>query len=250
MIGNSLPGRRNAMPRPISLTRPRRAPAAAPTPLLKTGEAVFAKVTDTALVEDRRGPGHYSGRSSGISIPIALGVRYRVGANRGHFVQGTPTPTAIDTGTTYVTNQRVIFQGGKQTRECAFAKLIGFEHDDAEGSTTFSVSNRQRPTRIQYGPSIAGWFEFRLDLGLAHYRGTVASLVAGLQQGLDEIDRHRPLEPNQIASPVVAPSATDPVALKGPGDVADGQRRLVCRSLESIPTSMVGWNCMDGLHPQ
>jgi len=57
--------------------------------------------------------------------------------------------------TVFITNQRVIFQGSKQTRECAFAKLIGFEHDDATGSTTFSVSNRQKPTTIHYGPDLS-----------------------------------------------------------------------------------------------
>jgi len=62
---------------------------------------------------------------------------------RGHYVSGAPTPTAIDNGTVYVTNQRVIFQGSKQTRECKFAKLLGVQHDDVEGSTTLSVSNRQ-----------------------------------------------------------------------------------------------------------
>jgi hypothetical protein len=185
--------------------------------MLKKGESVFAKVTNTSLVEDRRGPGHYQGHSQGVSIPITSfggrSVRYRVGVNKGHYVSGTPTPTAIDTGTTFITNQRVIFQGSKQTRECLYAKLIGFEHDDHLGSTTFSVSNRQKPTTIHYGPSIAGWFDFRLDLGLAHYKGTVADLVAELQQGLDEIDMNRPPEPAQIAptpSTITAPPQAAP----------------------------------------
>lgn len=181
--------------------------------MLKPGEAVFAKVTNTSLIEERKGAGHYQGRSQGVSIPIGSfggrSVRYRVGVNKGHFVSGTPIPTAIDTGTTYITNQRVIFQGGKQTRECAYAKLIGFEHDDGTGSTTFSVSNRQKPTTIHYGSDIAGWFDFRLDLGLAHFKGTVAELVAELQDGLDEIDRNRPPEPADIAP--TPPSAIAPV---------------------------------------
>ncbi len=191
--------------------------------MLKPGEAVFAKVTNTALVEDRKGPGHYQGHSQGVSIPIAKvggrSIRYRVGVNKGHYVSGTPTPTAIDTGTTFITNQRVIFQGGEQTRECAFAKLIGFEHDDRDGSTTFSVSNRQKPTTIHYGPGIAGWFDFRLDLGLAHFRGTVAQLVTELQNGLDEIDKHRPPEPAAVApTPVAAisPAQADQVAPAAP----------------------------------
>ncbi len=197
--------------------------SAADSIMLKNGEAVFAKVTNTSLVEERRGPGHYQGHSQGVSIPIASfggrSVRYRVGVNKGHYVSGTPTPTAIDTGTTFITNQRVIFQGGKQTRECAYVKLIGVEHDDKEGSTTFSVSNRQKPTTIHYGPSIAGWFDFRLDLGLAHYKGTVDELVTELQQGLDEIDKNRPPEPAQIAPTpprAIAPTQPTPEAPAAP----------------------------------
>jgi hypothetical protein len=126
--------------------------------MLKSGETLFCKVTNVSLVEERRGKGHYQGGSTGFSIPVGSvggrSVRYRIGASRGHYVQGAPSPTAIDTGTMFVTNQRVVFRGTKQTRECAFAKLIGFQHS-VDGSTTFSVSNRQKPTTIHYGPSIS-----------------------------------------------------------------------------------------------
>jgi hypothetical protein len=93
--------------------------------MLGADEAVFYRVTGAALIEERRGQGHYQGRSAGVSIPVGSiagrSVRYRVGASRGHFVQGAPSPTAIDTGTVYITSKRVIFQGTRQTRECAFA---------------------------------------------------------------------------------------------------------------------------------
>jgi hypothetical protein len=167
--------------------------------MLRRGEALFFKVAGAALIEERRGPGHYEGRSSGFSVPVgSIGgrsVRYRVGASRGHFVQGAPVPTAIDTGAVYITNQRVIFQGSRQTRECAFPKLIGFQHSDAEGYTTFSVSNRQKPTTIAYGPDLSGAFDFRLDLALADYRDTVGDIVVQLKQDLAQIDAQRPPAP-------------------------------------------------------
>lgn len=170
--------------------------------MLAAGEAVFIKVTGASLVEDRRGSGHYEGGSTGVSIPAgSLGghsVRYRVGANRGHYVQGEPTPTAIDTGTVYLTNKRVIFQGAKQTREGIFAKLIGFQHADSEGSTTFSVSNRQTPTTVHYGPKLSGDFDFRLDLALAHFRGTASDLFTQLQQELAQLDAGRPVAPADL----------------------------------------------------
>jgi hypothetical protein len=153
--------------------------------MLKPGEAVFAIVGGAALVEERQGPGHWEGSSSSVSIPIgSLGgrsVRYTAGSSKGHYVQGTSTPTAIDTGIVYVTNQRIIFQGGKQTRECPWSKLIGLQHDDKIGKTAFSVSNRQKPLVIQYGPKASAWFNFRLGLALAHYNETVPALVAQLE---------------------------------------------------------------------
>jgi hypothetical protein len=166
--------------------------------LLGSTELLFYAVSGAALVEQRH-EGHYSGRSAGISVPLgSIGgrpVRYRVGASRGHYVQTTSTPTAVDTGTVYVTNKRVIFVGAKQTRECGFAKLIGFHHEDQDGATTFSVSNRQKPTTIHYGPELSASFDFRLDLALAHYKGTVADLVAQLTDDLTRIDEERPAAP-------------------------------------------------------
>jgi hypothetical protein len=166
--------------------------------LLKANEALFASVTNVALVEDRSTGGHWEGRSSGVSIPIgSIGgrsIRYHVGGTRGHYVQGTPVPTAIDVGTVYVTNQRAVFQGAKQTRECRFDKLLAVNHTP-DGATVFSVSNRQKPTTIHYGAEVAGWFEFRLDLALAHYRGNVDELVSHLQGDLATVDAARPSPP-------------------------------------------------------
>lgn len=166
--------------------------------ILKRGEAVFATITNASLIEERRGAGHFEARSSGVSIPIgSIGghsVRYHVGATRGHYVQAPPTPTAIDTGTVFITNQRVVFQGTRQTRECVFSKLIGFQHTD-DGATVFSVSNRQKPTVIHYGKEIAGWVDFRLDLALAHYNGTVPDLIAQLQGQIAQLQATKPQPP-------------------------------------------------------
>ena len=187
--------------------------------LLAPGETLFLQVSDTELIEERRGKGTYVGHSQGISVPVArIGgrqIRYRVGASKGHYVQGELSPTAVDTGTTYITSARVVFRGSNQTRECAFAKLLGFDHDDAAGTTTLSVSNRTKPTTIKYGPACAATVDFRLDLALAHFRGTVDELIAGLGADLAAVDSARPVaEPGAPAdaSPV-APVAPPPPAV-------------------------------------
>jgi len=190
--------------------------------LLATGESVYLQVSGCALVEERRGAGTYVGHSHGVSIPVArIGgrpIRYRVGASKGHFVQGDPAPTVIDTGTVTVTSSRVVFQGGAQTRECPFAKLIGVHHDAATGATTFSLSNRKTPVTVRYGPGVSETFEFRLDLALANFRGTVDELVAGLVADLAAIDASRP-EPVDVGQPEqgldVAPPASPPSSEPG-----------------------------------
>ncbi len=184
--------------------------------LLGPGETLYLQVADTALIEERRGPGTYTGHSQGISVPVVrVGgrqIRYRVGATRGHYVQGQPAPTAVDTGTTFITSTRVVFRGSRQTRTCAFAKLLGYDADGARGSVTLSVANRSTPTTIQYGPACAATVEFRLDLALAHFRGTVDDLVAGLEADLEAIDATRPADGAPGAVPPVAPVAPPPPA--------------------------------------
>jgi hypothetical protein len=182
--------------------------------LLAPGESVFLEVEGTALIEERRGRGTYVGHSQGISVPVMRAggrqIRYRVGASKGHYVQGEPSPTAIDTGTTFVTSSRVVFRGGAQTRECAFDKLIGFEHDDESGTTTLSVSNRSKPTTIHYGPACAATFDFRLDLALAHFRHTLDELVRGLEADLAAVDAGRPEGPSDQGPPPPPPVGSAP----------------------------------------
>jgi hypothetical protein len=107
--------------------------------ILKPGEAAFGTVSNVSLVEDRRVPGHYSGVSQGVSIPIGSvgghSVRYRV-------VQGSLHPEAVDTGNLVITNQRVLFVGGRKTVECLFAKLVN-ANVEAGHSFTFCLEPRE-----------------------------------------------------------------------------------------------------------
>lgn len=170
--------------------------------MLKPGESLYATVNAASLVEQRAGQGHFVAGSQGLSIPIGtLGghsVRYRVGTTRGHYVAAPPVATAIDNGTVYITDQRLVFTGSKQTRECAYAKLLSTNFQE-DGTCTLAVSNRQKPTVIHYGVSLSGWFEFRLDLAVAHYRGSVSQLVAQLQNELADLDANKPSLPARPA---------------------------------------------------
>jgi hypothetical protein len=146
--------------------------------VLKKGEALFGKLDSASLVEDRAGQGEWKGRSQGVSIPIgSLGgrsVRYRVGASKGHYVQGAPVATAIDIGTIFITNRRVIFRGHKQNRECLFDKLISCEHLDS-GESVIAVSNRQKNTVLHYGPGLNAWFRIHYEVAFADYKARATS---------------------------------------------------------------------------
>jgi hypothetical protein len=165
--------------------------------VLKPGETLFGQVQGASLVETRVQGGHWVSASSGFSIPVgSIGgrsIRYHAGRTRGHYVQGAPAPAAIDHGTMAVTSQRVVFVGSKQTRECSYAKLIGYSHDD--GEVTLSVSNRQHPTTIHYGSELEAWLVERLELALARFRGTATQLRDQVSGLLDEAERHRPNPP-------------------------------------------------------
>jgi hypothetical protein len=162
--------------------------------MLKPGEIAVAQITNVGLVEDRKGAGQWKGTSQGVSFPIGKvagrNVRYRVGATKGHYVQGAPTPTQVDVGTMVFTSQRIVYQGAKKTAECAFAKLLGIQHSG--DGITISVSNRQKPTTIYYGTRIDDWVTSRLSVALALYNGDADETKAQLQSQIDELQASKP----------------------------------------------------------
>jgi hypothetical protein len=131
---------------------------------------------------------------------VAKGVRYRVGGTRGSYVPGEEQPTAVDTGTVSITNQRVVFQGPKQAREWSYSKLIGMQHDPQQPWTSIQVSNRQKVSGFLYDQANAPEIRFRLALGVALFNDASDELAASLEQELAEHDAARPPAP-EIAPP-------------------------------------------------
>jgi hypothetical protein len=167
------------------------------TLVAKPNERIFLFVQGAGLVESRRGPGTWQGRSQGFSFPIGdTGVRYRVGGTRGHYVPGNETPTAIDTGVVTITDQRVVFQGPKQTREWNFSKLVGYEHYDSPAWTALQVSNRQKTSGILYGNEQAELVQFRIELALVHYQKRLDGFVTELEDEVSKHNTERPTEPS------------------------------------------------------
>jgi len=162
--------------------------------MLKPGEIGVAQITNVGLIEDRKGAGQWTGSSQGVSFPIGKiggrSVRYRVGATKGHYVQGSAVPTQVDVGTMTITSQRIVYQGAKKTAECLFTKLLGIQHSG--DGITLSVSNRQKPTAIYYGAQIDDKVTNRLSVALALYNGDAEETKVQLQTQINELEASKP----------------------------------------------------------
>jgi hypothetical protein len=174
---------------------------------LKKGERAYMVMQGSALIEPRRLPGQWQGRSSGYSFHVAKRVNYRIGATRGTYVQGEEKPQVIDEGTTTITNQRVVFQGTKASREWSFAKLLGWQHVDIPGEWAWSaiqVSNRQKVSGFAYTDEVADEVQFRLSLALATFNGDRDRIVDDVTKQLEEHAATRP------ASVAALPATPEP----------------------------------------
>ena len=97
-------------------------------------EASAALMKEVAVREWRGG-------SQGVSFRIAKGVRYRVGATRGHIVTVGTQLQVADTGVLAITSQRIAYLGERKTLDMPFSKLMGMElYSDG---VRLSLSNRQ-----------------------------------------------------------------------------------------------------------
>ncbi len=162
--------------------------------LLKPGEVLLGQVQNVGLIEERSVDGHWQGASQGFSIPIGSikgrSVRYRVGVNHGHYVQGEPQPTAVDHGALSITDQRIVYQGATKTAECLFTKLLGVQQ--SSGSIVISVSNRQKPTVVHVGASLEDWVADRISIATSLYQGEKDQVLANLHQQLNDVVAAKP----------------------------------------------------------
>ena len=155
--------------------------------VVKAGETIYCHVTDAVLIEPKKGPGQWHGRSQGVSMPIpGTRLRYRVGASKGSFQQGEETPTPIDTGTFTVTSTRAVFAGQKHSREWAWSKLLSVTNFDP-GWTAIAVSNRQKISGVGVDSANRELFEFWIDLAVARATGDIASLEEDCQSDVDQL---------------------------------------------------------------
>ena len=107
----------------------------------------------------------YVGGSSGVSIPVGAGIRFRVGAMKGQVIPGEELQVDKDQGVVMLTTERLIFTGPIKTQEWNFDKLLQLSTNDDESDYFISVSNSQKTSGVRFAPATGK--EFNRFLGSA-----------------------------------------------------------------------------------
>ena len=168
-------------------------PAGMVQTVLKKGEVAIDSVP-CQLLEYRSGGSSYQSGSQGVSIRIAKGISYRVGANRGQLVRNPEQLQVIDSGDATFTNQRVVFGGQSQTREWAFDKLVDFNSGDNGTQVMISVSNRQKVSGLNAESVFNVQPGVLLEVAVAYANG---GKKAALEVARGYLEQYRALEPKR-----------------------------------------------------
>lgn len=159
---------------------------------LRPLERALASMAGAALIEFQRAPTTFVGGYSGVSLRLAKGIRFNVGGTRGVAVPGDLELTMSDTGVIWLTDQRIVFQGQRGSREWSFSKLVALQHHPAATVTMLPVTNRQKLSGFAYDEAHAAEIRFRLEHALAVHHGTTDEFIRVLEADLAE---HRALRP-------------------------------------------------------
>lgn len=115
-----------------------------PKPMLNSGEVAHGAFS-MALREEVTVK-EYQGGSSGVSIPLGLGVRYRTSSTRGRTVVVGSKMEVVDRGILTVTSRRTLFTGEKAVLEFRHDKLVSV--GEFKNGLRLGVSNRRATTLL------------------------------------------------------------------------------------------------------
>ena len=115
---------------------------------LRHGEKYVLSLTDQMLVESRRGTRVSTRSTDAFTVALAKGFYYTAAAGKSVSPEPDDELKQIDTGVAHFTTHRVVFVGGKQTREWDFAKLLGTTEQPGGLRLMISVSNRQKTSGL------------------------------------------------------------------------------------------------------
>lgn len=152
--------------------------------VLWAGNAIFHEAGRTAST--------YVGGSSGFSIPLVAGIRYRVGSFKGQVVPGQEMQIDKDSGMVKLTNQRLIFAGPLATSEWAFPKLLSSFSNPERTDFIFGVSNRKKSSGLKFTPEDGYAFAHLFALALYSYENGIAETIKNIKSELKESEVSKP----------------------------------------------------------
>ena len=132
--------------------------------------------------ETGRTPSSYVGGSSGVSIPVGGGIRFRVGAMKGQIVPGEELQVDKDQGVVMLTTERLIFTGPIKTQEWNFDKLLQLSTNEDESDYFISVSNRQKTSGVRFAPATGREFNRFLGSATASHEHGYAEVIEELKK--------------------------------------------------------------------
>ena len=166
------------------------------TLMQKSGEVTLWRA-DAVFHEVGKTPTRYAGRSSGVSVPVVAGIRFRVGAMQGTAIPGVELQMDKDEGVVMLTTQRLIFTGPIKTQEWDFDKLLNLATNEDQSDYFISVSNRQKTSGVRFFPSVGR--EFNRFLGCA--TSVNESGFASVLKELHEIEKRIVTEEPKLTLP-------------------------------------------------
>ena len=152
--------------------------------VLWTGNAIYHEAGRSAST--------YVGGSSGFSIPLVAGIRYRVGSFKGRVVPGEEMQIDKDSGMVKLTNQRLIFTGPLATSEWAFTKLLSSFSNPDRTDFIFGVSNRKKTSGLRFTAGDGYAFAHLFALALHSYENGIPETIKAIKKELTESSEKKP----------------------------------------------------------
>ena len=157
----------------------------------KKGELVLWNGTGI-YHEAGRTASRYVGGSSGFSIPVVAGIRFRVGSFKGQVVPGEEMQLDKDQGLVKITNQRLIFTGPISTAEWSYAKLLSTFSNPERNDFIFGVSNRKKSSGLKFSSEDGYAFAHLFALALYTYENGLPETIKNIKSELKESEEKKP----------------------------------------------------------
>jgi hypothetical protein len=128
---------------------------------LQKGEKIIWAFPNAEYLEDKSRR-QYVGGSQGVSVRIAKGVYYRVGAFKGHSVERTER-VSVGTGLLALSNKHILFSGGEKSLRIPYSKIVTFQ-PFSDGIAIVRDAASAKPQIFVTGD---GWFTYNLASNLS-----------------------------------------------------------------------------------